>query len=228
MGYWDMGIFMAILIIVLWLGHLTWALTNVDVSLTNAWMYLHIFIQAHLTTGLFITSHDSIHGTISKNRKVNYILGWITSVMYAFFPYDILRKNHYEHHMHVGTAKDPDFNVKTQNVFRWWFGFLWHYGNIWQLVGFGTSLAVLSIWLPAINIIILWFFPAFLSSFQLFYFGTYLPHKLPHHNLDPTHKSRSQKKNHIWALLSCYFFGYHLEHHKYPNVPWWKLYQKKN
>jgi fatty acid desaturase len=28
-------------------------------------------------------------------------------------------------------------------------------------------------------------------------------------------------------LLTCYFFGYHLEHHQYPTLPWWRLYQKK-
>ncbi|WP_208766779.1 fatty acid desaturase [Nostoc flagelliforme] len=23
--------------------------------------------------------------------------------------------------------------------------------------------------------------------------------------------------------MSCYHFGYHQEHHEYPDVPWWKL-----
>ncbi|MCC5658983.1 fatty acid desaturase [Nostoc sp. XA010] len=23
--------------------------------------------------------------------------------------------------------------------------------------------------------------------------------------------------------MSCYYFGYHQEHHEYPDVPWWKL-----
>lgn len=25
------------------------------------------------------------------------------------------------------------------------------------------------------------------------------------------------------SFLTCYYFGYHLEHHLYPNVPWWRL-----
>jgi beta-carotene ketolase (CrtW type) len=29
-------------------------------------------------------------------------------------------------------------------------------------------------------------------------------------------------------MLSCYFFGYHYEHHESPQTPWWKLYQIKN
>lgn len=223
-----MGILIAVSIIILWALHLVWALTNVEVSIANPWLYLHMLIQAHLTTGLFITSHDSIHGTISTNRKVNNTLGWITSLLYAFFPYTILRKNHYEHHKHPGSEKDPDFNVKTQNFFFWWMGFMWHYTNIWQLLGFTISFNVLRLWIPGINIILIWFIPAILSSLQLFYFGTYLPHKLPHDHLDQKHKSRSQKKHHLRAFLSCYFFGYHWEHHQHPNVPWWKLYQKKS
>jgi beta-carotene ketolase (CrtW type) len=222
-----MGIFYAILIMLGWIFHLVWSLLYVDVTFANIWLYFHIILQAHLTTGLFITSHDSIHGTISKNRRVNNFFGWTTSIMYAFFPYSILRKNHYEHHKFPGTEKDPDFNIKTQNFFIWWAGFLWHYATIWQILGFAISFNILKIWIPGVNIWLLWFVPTFLSSMQLFFFGTFLPHKLPHDNLDEKHKTRSQRKNHLLAFLSCYFFGYHWEHHQYPNVPWWRLHEKK-
>ena len=30
------------------------------------------------------------------------------------------------------------------------------------------------------------------------------------------------------AMVSCYFFGYHFEHHDSPGTPWWKLYAVKN
>lgn len=223
-----MGTLIATFIILTRTIHLIWCMHNVEISFANHWMYIHILVQAHLTTGLFITSHDSIHGTISKNKKVNLFFGWATSLMYAFFPYNILRKNHHNHHKYAGTSKDPDFNVKTQNFFLWWFGFLWHYATIWQILGFAISFNILKLWMPDLNIILMWFLPAILSSMQLFFFGTYLPHKLPHDNLDPKHKTRSQKKNHFWAFLSCYFFGYHWEHHQYPGVPWWKLYTKKS
>ncbi|MEL7193577.1 MAG: fatty acid desaturase, partial [Bacteroidota bacterium] len=36
-----------------------------------------------------------------------------------------------------------------------------------------------------------------------------------------------QKRNHMWAFLTCYFFGYHFEHHDSPNTPWWKLWELK-
>jgi beta-carotene ketolase (CrtW type) len=41
------------------------------------------------------------------------------------------------------------------------------------------------------------------------------------------HHSRSQSKNHFWALVSCYFFGYHFEHHDSPGTPWWLLWKVK-
>ncbi len=79
-----------------------------------------------------------------------------------------------------------------------------------------------------IQLIVLWIIPSILATFQLFYFGTYLPHRLPHITEMGIYKSRTLKKNHLWAMLSCYFFGYHYEHHASPQTPWWKLYQTNN
>jgi fatty acid desaturase len=28
--------------------------------------------------------------------------------------------------------------------------------------------------------------------------------------------------------LTCYFFGYHWEHHEAPGIPWWQLYLTKH
>ncbi len=66
--------------------------------------------------------------------------------------------------------------------------------------------------------------PAGLSTLQLFYFGTYLPHMGEETN---AHHSHSQSKNHLWAFISCYFFGYHFEHHDSPGTPWWRLWRVK-
>jgi beta-carotene ketolase (CrtW type) len=80
---------------------------------------------------------------------------------------------------------------------------------------------------PVENVIMFWMIPAVLATFQLFYFGTFLPHR-GQHAADNRHKSGTQHKNHVWAFLSCYFFGYHYEHHDKPQVPWWQLYREKN
>lgn len=87
---------------------------------------------------------------------------------------------------------------------------------------------ILLIFFTELQLIIFWVIPSILATFQLFYFGTFLPHKLPHtENMEP-HNSRTLPRNHFWAFISCYFFGYHSEHHSSPETPWWRLYQVKN
>ncbi|MGM0648700.1 MAG: fatty acid desaturase, partial [Bacteroidota bacterium] len=96
-----MGVFFALLIIGLWGGHLAYILTSVDISLVNPWMYLHLIIQAYLYTGLFITGHDAMHGTVSANRKVNEFLGALAVFLFAGMSYQRLKKNHRKHHKYV-------------------------------------------------------------------------------------------------------------------------------
>jgi len=87
---------------------------------------------------------------------------------------------------------------------------------------------VLKIWFPQDNVIAFWMVPAVLATLQLFVFGTYLPHR-GEHEADNHHKSRSQRQwpLHVWAFVSCYFFGYHYEHHDQPYLPWWRLWKAK-
>jgi fatty acid desaturase len=47
------------------------------------------------------------------------------------------------------------------------------------------------------------------------------PDMAPHH-------ARTLPRNHLWAMLSCYFFGYHWEHHESPLTPWWALWRMKD
>jgi beta-carotene ketolase (CrtW type) len=96
-----------------------------------------------------------------------------------------------------------------------------------QFVCMALIYNLLKIIVPEVNLIFLWIIPAFLSTLQLFFFGTYKPHRLPHtHEMEP-HFARSQKKNFLGGLLSCYFFGFHFEHHSSPKTPWWRLYGLK-
>lgn len=141
--------------------------------------------------------------------------------------YNKLKENHFKHHKYPGSGNDPDFYIKSQNFFLWWGSFLFRYTTILQIVIMAAIFNLLKIWFTEINIWLFWVFPAFIGTFQLFFFGTYLPHKKPHdHKMEP-HKARTQNKNHLWAMLSCYFFGYHFEHHDSPHTPWWRLYKLK-
>lgn len=216
----HVGIFYAFVIMACWLVSVFFWIGQ-PLSWDNPWIYLAILVQTHLYTGLFITSHDAIHGVVSPaHPKINRIIGQICTILFAFNNFSILSKKHHFHHEFVNTDKDPD--VHQGNFFIWWFKFMWQYITWQQVLAMAITYNILKIWFPMWNLILIWELPAILSTLQLFYFGTYLPHRGEH---DPQLKeqARSQSKNHVWAFVTCYFFGYHFEHHAHPYLPWWKL-----
>lgn len=222
-----MGVLIAILILLLWAGHLVYSLLFVTTSPDSAALWLHLLLQTYLYTGLFITGHDAMHGLVTAKRKGNDVFGWITALCFAGLSYRKLKQNHYLHHRFPASDQDPDFFKPSQNLFVWWLVFVWRYASWWQFLWMAVWFNVLQIWVEVPALILFWIVPAVLSSFQLFFFGTYLPHRLPHQEEMEPHRARSQRGPHWWAMLSCYFFGYHWEHHEVPRIPWWQLYREK-
>jgi beta-carotene ketolase (CrtW type) len=184
-----------------------------------------VLLQSHLYTGLFITAHDAMHGLVSRNKAVNKWIGRIAALLFAFNWYDRLLPRHHAHHRHVATGEDPDYHRGKANFFAWYFSFARQYITVWQIVFMAITYNVLKLWFAYDLLVVFWILPTFIATFQLFYFGTFLPHKGEHGAHNP-HKARSQRKNHLLAFLSCYFFGYHYEHHNTPWVPWWRLYRE--
>lgn len=223
-----MGLIIALTVIFLWLAHLVYLLVFAEVSFTSPVMLLHVAIQTYLYTGLFITAHDSMHGQVSQNKLINTSIGRLCTWFFAALSYNQLNQKHKLHHQFPGEAGDPDFCTSSQNFWLWWFSFLKNYISWIQIIIMAVVFNILQIWISQLNLILFWVLPSILSTFQLFYFGTYRPHRLPHSDTMMPHRSRTQKGSHLWAMLSCYFFGYHFEHHESPRTPWWKLYQIKN
>ncbi|WP_242157476.1 fatty acid desaturase [Aestuariivivens sediminis] len=220
----PLGLIIGFLIIFIWYASLM-GLLNWDLRYTNPLVYIAVLWQTHLFTGLFITAHDAMHGSISKHKKWNYFMGWITSFLFAFNFYDRLLIKHHEHHRFVATDQDPDYH-ESGNFWLWYWTFIKKYTTLKQLILMTISLQVLRFIFPLENLLLFWILPGILSTFQLFYFGTYIPHKNGHEHPNK-HKSKTLNKNHVLAFLSCYFFGYHYEHHDAPGVPWWRLWQMK-
>lgn len=212
-----LGLFVALLVIGSWVAS-TLLLMQWRVDFANPLLYLFILMQMHLYTGLFITAHDAMHGTVAPNRVINNSIGYICTLLYAAFLYPQLYTKHHKHHSHVHTAEDPDYH--NGGFLAWYVQFIRNYLSIWQIVVMAILFNIFKLWVPQPNLILFWVVPSLLSTLQLFYFGTYLPHKGEHDN---KHQSRSQHRNHFLAFFSCYFFGYHYEHHDAPWVPWWKL-----
>ena len=217
----NKGIIAAVVVITLWFVSLAFLLTY-PLSFTDPLVYVFVLIQAHLYTGVFITAHDAIHGVVAPGRpKLNYAFGWISAKLFAYNNYKVLSGKHHEHHKHAGTFDDSDYHEGNPNFFMWYYSFLMEYVSWKQILFMAVTYNLLKLVFPWENLVVFWMVPAFLSTFQLFFFGTYLPHRGEHHN--PPLNARSQTLNHVWAFITCYFFGYHLEHHAYPYLPWWRL-----
>lgn len=223
-----MGLLIAVAILLLWAGHLSYLLSGVKVDFLSPLFYLHILFQTFLFTGLFITGHDAMHGVVSRKRFINQSIGYAVVFLYAGMWYKKLIKYHGMHHMYPGTEKDPDYSTGSQNFLAWWFHFIMHYITWIQLIIMAVLYNLLAIWFDDLSLIFFWVIPAVLSTFQLFYFGTYIPHRTPHTDQMGPHRARTLSKSHMLAMLSCYFFGYHREHHESPRTPWWQLYKLKS
>jgi beta-carotene ketolase (CrtW type) len=217
----NWGVVIALLVIASW----AFSLSNLlvfHISWSNPWVYVLVLLQMHLYTGLFITAHDAMHGTVSSNRLLNNFIGGLCTLLYALFPLSALYQKHHEHHRHVHTDKDPDYY--QGNFFTWYFNFVKTYIKCWQVLILAILFNILKIWFTESNLILFWVVPSLLSTLQLFFFGTWMPHHGEHEN---NHQSATLKKNHFLAFITCYFFGYHYEHHDSPGTPWWKLWQLK-
>jgi len=207
---------------------LTWALSlyfllTFPISWSNPLMYLGILVQMHLYTGLFITAHDAMHGVVSSSKMWNQLTGWIAAMLFSFNFYGRLFPRHHAHHRYVATDEDPDYH-RSGNFLIWYLSFIRQYVTVWQILLMAVTFNVLKLFFATENLIVFWMIPAVLSTFQLFYFGTFLPHR---GDIDNRHHSSTQSKNHLWAFVTCYFFGYHYEHHESPGTPWWRLWRAK-
>lgn len=211
-----------------------WAATHVAGVFYYSWG-LHSFVTAPLLVaincwlfvGMFIVAHDCMHGSLVPFRPMwNRIIGQICLGLYAGFEFDKLNRKHHLHHRYSGTEGDPDFDERPPHGFlQWYMRFFMEYFGWKQLVFLSAVsalyLAVLQVSYP--NLLVFWALPAIVSSVQLFYFGTYLPHKPNSREFADRHRTRSNDWSWVASLLTCFHFGYHHEHHLYPSLPWWRL-----
>lgn len=227
-----MGVVIALGVLCLWAAHLVYCLSSWGPTVqTWGWIPLHALLQAYLFTGLFITAHDAMHGTVSGRRWLNRALGTVASFLFAGMSYRRLVRNHAKHHAHPTGAEDPDyFGTGSGGFVRWWLGFMWRYTTLAQIVIMAVAYNLLAhgVHVPEWKLLAFWVGPALLGTLQLFYFGTYLPHRPPSTDAMAPHHARSQARGHAWAMLTCYFFGYHWEHHESPGTPWWRLFRARD
>jgi beta-carotene ketolase (CrtW type) len=226
-GPW--GVPLALIILGAWAGHLAWVLTADGLSWASPLTWLHVALQGYLCTGLFITGHDAMHGTVSRRRWVNTAVGSVACFLFAGLSYRRLVINHRAHHAHPTGENDPDFSTRFRSFWPWLGTFMVRYTTLTQLVVIALKFNAL-LWLGVAEwrLWLFWVIPSALGTLQLFYFGTYRPHRRPDTPKMAPHHARTLPRNHLVAMLSCYFFGYHWEHHESPSTPWWALWRMKD
>lgn len=225
----NMGLLVALTIMAIWAASTIFLVTqNLD-EMPNWAIAIAMLWQTFLYTGLFVTAHDAMHGVIyPKSRKINDLVGAIAARIYALFSLKQLAEKHWQHHNHPASEIDPDFHDgKHQNFFAWYWHFSTRYWSWTRLLGLMVIFNLITHFLhiPDANLTLFWIVPSILSSVQLFYFGSYLPHKEPRGGYTNQHRTETTNLSTFWSFITCYHFGYHQEHHEYPYLPWWKLAQ---
>lgn len=223
----NKGLLIALSIMITWTTSLV-LLLLVDLSHFNKLTLLAAILgQTFLYTGLFITAHDAMHGVVfPSNSKINHLIGAVCVLLYSCFSYKKLLKKHWMHHHNPASVADPDFhNGEQRNFFAWYFQFMKTYFSWRQLLVLMAlyNFAARILHIPEDNLNNFFVIPSLLSSVQLFYFGTFLPHREPVGGYTTPSRARTTSLP-IWlSFVACYHFGYHEEHHEHPHAAWWQL-----
>lgn len=223
------GMSLAMLILSAWIALHVYGVFFLEITL-SPWLILLVALQTWLSVGIYIVAHDAMHGSLwPGKRKAGDAVGAIAVWLYAGFYYPKIVAAHHAHHRHPGTGEDPDFSVMSPSKALAWYGiFMRRYFGLTELVSMTLRVGVyLLLGASMENILLLFALPSLLSSFQLFYFGTYLPHRHKEEggatDFRDHHRARSNQFGYLASLLSCFHFGYHYEHHAQPGIPWWRL-----
>jgi len=223
------GLAWALLIVTAWAGSLLWTLQGT--SLTPAALLPLILIRTFLQTGLFIVGHDAMHGSLLPGSPLwNQWIGRLVLGLYAWLPWEPSCRNHRSHHRAPGSRHDPDHQGgRSCGPLLWYVRFMASYLSPVQMGGLLCTWLVSLLLLrpfhphPLASLLLFWALPLWLSSLQLFVFGTYLPHRETSGRSSDRHRAASLRWPELLSLLACFHFGYHWEHHQLPQLPWYRL-----
>ncbi|MGD1851249.1 MAG: beta-carotene hydroxylase [Cyanophyceae cyanobacterium] len=179
--------------------------------------------------------HDASHNSAHKNKVMNAVLGHSSALMLGFaFP--VFTRVHLQHPANVNDPKnDPDHFVSTggplwlvaARVFYHEFFFfqrrLWRKYELleWFLSrAFLVAIVLIAIHYDFIGFIMnYWFSPALVVGLALGLFFDYLPHR-PFEERDRWKNARVYPSKLLnWLILGQ---NYHLVHHLWPSIPWYK------
>ncbi len=207
------------------LGHFCWH-----------WLGVGCFLLSVLSLHLAGTViHDASHHAAHPNRVVNAVMGHASALLLGFsFP--VFTRVHMQHHANVNDPEnDPDHFVSTGGPL-WMIAarFFYHeiyffHRRLWRkyelLEWFLARLAVAVLVYTSVQLGFLgflmnfWFTPALVVGIALGLFFDYFPHR-PFQERDRWKNARVYPSR----ILNLLIMGqnYHLIHHLWPSIPWYR------
>ncbi|MCX2977123.1 fatty acid desaturase [Candidatus Marimicrobium litorale] len=209
------------------------------------WAILFNTIAVYLS---FTPAHDASHNAVSSNRQLNEWLGRIATALLSPVPFfRMFRYIHMQHHRFTNDeARDPDIYVSTGT--RWLLPLKWvtldmsyfrYYfkpsvfmkrpkserRELFLAVLFGLAIFTAVTFAGWLNYYLLLFFiPTRITVFFLALTFDFLPH-YPHQaqSKDDPFRCTSNRVGMEWLLTPVLLYqNYHLVHHLYPTVPFYR------
>lgn len=192
---------------------------------------------------LFSPLHDAMHNAVFTKKRDNVL--FLAATVFPILPFSsglFLRMMHMQHHRFTNEELDPDHylskNYKTQ-MKRWPFWgiryictykkYKEHYPKFPRYHILYDYLAPLAVIIPLLIVkpmatIFLWLIPVLVMKYLICAVFMFLPH-IPHlvtHKEDP-YQATLIRKGYEWFLTPVLAYqNYHLVHHLYPTVPFYR------
>lgn len=194
----------------------------------------------------FTIAHDAGHGAIfamnSRWKWVETVMGWVASIPLMLVPYRLFQKIHDRHH---AFTNDPDLDPDHYTWGPQWYKLVLNSVSIpfqyhrLALTTYKTDPQIRATYVSTViyfccvlsavvfllsagyvaEVFYLLILPVILAVIALAFFFDYIPH-YPHKMLDRFHNTRIYPSR----ILNLLLLGqnYHLIHHLYPRVPWYR------
>ena len=221
-------------------------IAHIEGALPLSWAILFNTIAAYMS---FTPAHEASHGSVSANRALNDWVGRLATVLQSPVPFfRAFRYIHMQHHRFTNDkTKDPDLYVGSGPVWllplKWTtldINYLYRYLNpsvfmkrpkserremLLALLFAAVVLTVISAngWLN--YYLLLFLIPGRITAIFLAITFDFLPH-YPHQAQakDQPFQCTSNRVGMEWLLTPVLLFqNYHLVHHLYPTVPFYRL-----
>lgn len=179
--------------------------------------------------------HDACHGVAHRNKTMNAVLGHGSAFLLCF-SYPVFTRVHIQHHAHVNDPEnDPDHVVSTfgplwiinaRFMYHEFFFFqrkLWRKNELleWVLARLALGIVIyVACQYDFLGYVFnFWFVPLAVVGLVLGLFFDYLPHR-PFRERDRWLNARVYPNRVLnWLIMGQ---NYHLVHHLWPAVPWYK------